>query len=50
MLSEESTFGSIVPGHDADLVVLSGPPFEFSTKILAVMIDGVWVYEREEEK
>ena len=50
MLSEKSTFGSIAPGHDADLVVLSGPPFEFSTKILAVMIDGVWVYEREEEK
>ncbi len=50
MLSENNTFGSIAAGHDADLVVLSGPPFEFSTKILAVMIDGVWVYEREEEE
>ncbi len=50
MLSEDSNFGSIAAGKDADLVVLSGPPFEFSTKVLAVMIDGVWVYEREEQK
>lgn len=49
ILSDNSKFGSIVAGNDADLVVLSGPPFEFSTQILAVMIDGVWVYEREEE-
>ena len=50
MLSDKMTFGSIAAGNDADLVVLSGPPFEFSTKILAVMIDGEWVYECEEEK
>ena len=50
ILSDDSKLGSISTGSDADLVVLSGPPFEFSTKILAVMIDGVWVYEREEEK
>lgn len=50
MLSEDSKFGTIKPGNDADLVVLSGPPFEFSTKVLAVMIDGEWVYEREEQK
>ena len=50
MLSDKMTFGSIAAGNDADLVVLSGPPFEFSTKILAVMIDGEWVYERKEEK
>lgn len=50
MLSKDSNFGSLAPGKDADLVVLSGPPFEFSTKVLAVMIDGEWVYEREEQK
>lgn len=50
MLSDKHTFGSIAAGNDADMVVLSGSPFEFSTKILAVMIDGVWVYELEEEK
>ncbi len=50
MLSKDVNFGSLMAGKDADLVVLSGPPFEFSTKVLAVMIDGEWVYEREEQK
>lgn len=50
MLSEQMKFGQLATGKDADLVVLSGPPFEFSTTVLAVMIDGVWVYEREEQK
>jgi imidazolonepropionase-like amidohydrolase len=40
--------GTLTPGHDADLVVLSGPPFEPSTRILAVMIDGQWVYRDAE--
>ena len=26
------------------LVVLSGMPFELSSRVLAVMIDGEWVY------
>ncbi len=50
ILSEDVKFGKITAGHDADLVVLSGPPFEFSTKVLAVMVDGIWVYEREENE
>lgn len=36
--------GSLAVGKDADLVVLSGMPFELSTRVLAVMIDGQWVY------
>jgi len=40
--------GSLKTGMDADLVVLSGPPFEHSSKVIAVMIDGNWVYERED--
>ena len=39
--------GTIQAGKDADLVVLSGPPFELSTRVLAVMIDGQWVYREE---
>ena len=39
--------GSIEIGKDADLVVLSRPPFELSSEVLAVMIDGNWVYEKE---
>ena len=46
MLSLESRIGSLEPGKDADLVVMSGPPFEPSSGIIAVMIDGEWVYER----
>jgi len=37
--------GSIARGCDADLVVLSGPPFELTSRVLAVMVDGVWVYQ-----
>ncbi len=47
MLSLESSIGTLEVGRDADLVVLSGPPFEFSTQVLAVMIDGNWAYEKE---
>ena len=50
MLGENMNFGTIAAGQDADLVVLSGPPFEFSTKVLAVMIDGRWVYQQGEDK
>ncbi len=48
LLSSEANFGALESGKDADLVVLSGPPFELSTKVLAVMIDGQWVYEKED--
>jgi imidazolonepropionase-like amidohydrolase len=41
------TLGSLAIGKDADLVVLSGMPFELSTRVLAVMIDGQWVYREE---
>ncbi len=44
--------GTIAPGRDADLVVWSGPPFSPSSRVLAVMIDGNWVYQeaREDER
>jgi imidazolonepropionase-like amidohydrolase len=47
-LSIDNKVGSLAVGKDADLVVLSGSPFELSTRVLAVMIDGQWVYESEE--
>ena len=46
LLSLDQNIGSLEAGKDADLVVLSGPPFEPSSQVLAVMIDGTWVYER----
>ncbi|MCP4707276.1 MAG: amidohydrolase family protein, partial [Planctomycetes bacterium] len=51
ILGLEDRIGSIRKGCDADLVVLSGPPFELTSRVLAVMIDGEWVYqERAKEK
>jgi imidazolonepropionase-like amidohydrolase len=49
LLSIDRQLGTLAVGKDADLVVLSGPPFELSTRVLAVMIDGQWVYEDKEE-
>ncbi len=43
-----NTIGILAAGKDADLVVLSGMPFELSTRVLAVMIDGQWVYREGE--
>lgn len=40
--------GTLRPGHDADLVVLSGPPFQAGTRVLAVMIDGEWVHDERQ--
>ena len=44
------SIGTLAPGKDADLVVLSGPPFDLASQVLAVMIDGQWVYEREAQE
>jgi imidazolonepropionase-like amidohydrolase len=50
LLSIDNRVGVLAIGRDADLVVLSGPPFESSTRVLAVMIDGQWVYQEEDER
>jgi imidazolonepropionase-like amidohydrolase len=50
LLDLDQHVGSLAAGRDADLVVLSGPPFELSTEVLAVMIDGEWVFERGAKK
>jgi imidazolonepropionase-like amidohydrolase len=49
-LALDANIGMLGTGRDADLVVLSGPPFELSTRVLAVMIDGQWVYEEEGQR
>jgi imidazolonepropionase-like amidohydrolase len=50
LLSIDEQVGTLAVGKDADLVVLSGPPFELSTRVLAVMIDGQWVYQEEDDR
>ncbi len=39
--------GSIEEGKDADLVLLNGDPFEFTTSVEAVLIDGQMEYRAE---
>ena len=39
--------GSIEKGKDADITILSGSPFELSTKTLYTIIDGKIVYKNE---
>lgn len=41
--------GAIEKGKAADLVLLTGEPFEPSTRVERTMSDGVWVYQRKIE-
>lgn len=50
LLALDNRIGTLAVGKDADLVVLSGPPFAPSTRVLAVMIDGQWVYQEEDDR
>ena len=47
MLDLGSRVGSLDPGKDADLVVLSGPPFSVYTKVLSTYIEGEKVFDRD---
>ncbi|MGA3326155.1 MAG: amidohydrolase [Terriglobia bacterium] len=46
MLDLGSRVGSLDPGKDADLVVLSGPPFSVYTHVLDTYIGGEKVFDR----
>ena len=47
MLHVEDRIGSIDVGKDADLVILSGDPFEFTTKVQKVFVNGQIVFEEQ---
>jgi imidazolonepropionase-like amidohydrolase len=40
LLGLDARVGSIAPGKDADLVLYNGDPFEYLTKVCAVLIEG----------
>jgi imidazolonepropionase-like amidohydrolase len=48
LLHVDDRIGSIDEGKDADLVILSGEPFDFQSLVEKVIVDGQVVFEREE--
>ena len=46
---EEHLKGSIEPGKDADLVILSGDPLKLKTWVETTIVNGNVVYEREKD-
>lgn len=47
LLGIDDRVGSIAPGKDADLVLLTGDLFDMESKIKAVMVNGEVVYQNE---
>ncbi len=50
LLGIEQRVGSLAVGRDADLVVLDGDPFEFTTNVQAVIVDGTLIGEADKEE
>jgi len=48
MLDLGDRVGSLEPGKDADLVILSGDPFSIRTKVLQTWIEGRKVFDRDD--
>jgi len=48
MLDLDTRVGSLEPGKDADLVVLSGDPFSARTKVLSTWVEGERVFDRDD--
>ena len=46
MLDLQDRVGSVEVGKDADLVVLSGPPFSVYSQVLATYVEGAVVFDR----
>ena len=48
MLDLDARVGSLEPGKDADLVILSGDPFSVRTKVLQTWVEGKKVFDRDD--
>jgi imidazolonepropionase-like amidohydrolase len=46
-LGVDDRVGSLDPGKDADLVLFDGDPFEYTTHVEAVIVDGEIVHRRQ---
>jgi imidazolonepropionase-like amidohydrolase len=49
-LGVEGLAGSIEPGKDADLVLLTGDPLKITTWVDATIVRGKVVYERSKDR
>jgi imidazolonepropionase-like amidohydrolase len=50
ILSLDQRVGSLEPGKDADLVVLSGDPLSYKTHVLETWVEGLKVFDRSDPK
>jgi imidazolonepropionase-like amidohydrolase len=50
MIGIDSRVGSVEVGKDADLVLWSGVPFEFTSRVVGVLIDGRLVLDPRPDK
>jgi imidazolonepropionase-like amidohydrolase len=50
LLGADALVGSIAPGKDADLVILTGDPLKISTWVQTTIIRGQVVYERDKDR
>jgi len=50
LLGIETLAGSIEPGKDADLVILTGDPLKISTWVQTTLVRGQVVYERDKDR
>ncbi len=50
ILSLDQRVGSLEPGKDADLVVLSGDPLSYKTHVLETWVEGKKVFDRSDPK
>jgi imidazolonepropionase-like amidohydrolase len=46
LLGVDARIGSLEVGKDADMVLFNGDPFEYTTNVSTVFIDGVVVYDK----
>ena len=50
MLDLDERIGSLVPGKDADLIVLNGDPLSVYSKVLETWVEGNKVFDRSKPK
>jgi imidazolonepropionase-like amidohydrolase len=50
MLGLAERVGSIEPGKDADVLILTGPPLDYRTYVEKALVGGKIYYDRSKDK